>query len=232
MDYTKKYKSLILKYHATSIEREIHEEAYVIARIEFKQEFEKLLKDLGPEAISMVEKKESRLRSAPPRQNMPPPPPPSLESPSSSPDSQKNKRTQKKPTTINTPLKAPTKEKSPEGEDKYKKLFRKLANLLHPDKLISETSAARDRKSEQFKELQSAMNEDKKGPMLIIALELGILPDKIEDSDLQLVQNLVDQEEGKILYMVETFAWKWYNSKTEKEKESWMYKFFQNVTDK
>ena len=232
MDYTKKYKSLILKYHATSIEREIHEEAYVSARAEFKIEFEKLLKDLGPEAINMVVKKETQLRSEPARPNMPPPPPPSLESPSSSIDSEKNERTQKKPTTTSTPLRKSIKEKNPEGEDKYKKLFRKLANLLHPDKLISETPKVRARKSEQFKDLQSAMNEDKKGPMLIIALELGIFPDKIEESDLQLVQKLIDKEEGKILYMVETFAWKWYNSKTVKEKESWMYEFFQIMTDK
>jgi len=229
MNFSKKYESLVLKYQSTSIEREIHEEMFEIAKRDFKVEFEKLLEVLGPEIKGKVEEQELKARrtnasnqmpehhteesqQTPPEANLPPsdellPPLPE--------DSEESPR----PSSI-----------PPQKEDKYKNLFRKLAIMLHPDKLTGEKEKDRTRKTRLFTILQSAMNAGDFGTLLSIALKMDVFPENIGQKDIDLVGDLINKEEDKISFIVASYAWQWYTAKTEKEKEEWMYRFFEIMT--
>jgi len=97
-------------------------------------------------------------------------------------------------------------------EVKMKKLYRDIAKLTHPDKIVSEKLNDLYLKSTKFYK-----NSDITG-IYYICDELGITYE-IDDEDNEMINNKINNLKNRISFMESTLTWRWYHSESEKEKE-------------
>jgi len=97
-------------------------------------------------------------------------------------------------------------------EVKMKKLYRDIAKLTHPDKIVSEKLNDLYLKSTKFYK-----NSDITG-IYYICDELGITYE-IDDKDNEMISNKINNLKSRISFMESTLTWRWYHSDNEKEKE-------------
>ena len=97
-------------------------------------------------------------------------------------------------------------------EVKMKKLYRDIAKLTHPDKIVSEKLNDLYLKSTKFYK-----NSDITG-IYYICDELGITYE-IDDKDNEMISNKINNLKSRISFMESTLTWRWYHSENEKEKE-------------
>ena len=97
-------------------------------------------------------------------------------------------------------------------EVKMKKLYRDIAKLTHPDKIVSEKLNDLYLKSTKFYK-----NSDITG-IYYICDELGITYE-IDDKDNEMISNKINNLKNRITFMESTLTWRWYHSESEKEKE-------------
>ena len=97
-------------------------------------------------------------------------------------------------------------------EVKMKKLYRDIAKLTHPDKIVSEKLNDLYLKSTKFYK-----NSDITG-IYYICDELGITYE-IDDEDNEMITNKINSLKNRISFMESTLTWRWYHSENEKEKE-------------
>jgi hypothetical protein len=97
-------------------------------------------------------------------------------------------------------------------EVKMKKLYRDIAKLTHPDKIVSEKLNDLYLKSTKFYK-----NSDITG-IYYICDELGITYE-IDDEDNEMIINKINSLKNRISFMESTLTWRWYHSENEKEKE-------------
>lgn len=97
-------------------------------------------------------------------------------------------------------------------EVKIKKLYRDIAKLTHPDKIVSEKLNDLYLKSTKFYK-----NSDITG-IYYICDELGITYE-IDDEDNEMIINKINSLKNRISFMESTLTWRWYHSENEKEKE-------------
>jgi hypothetical protein len=97
-------------------------------------------------------------------------------------------------------------------EVKMKKLYRDIAKLTHPDKIVSEKLNDLYLKSTKFYK-----NSDITG-IYYICDELGITYE-IDDKDNEMITNKINNLKNRISFMESTLTWRWYHSDSEKEKE-------------
>lgn len=107
---------------------------------------------------------------------------------------------------------------------KFKKLFRKIVSLTHPDKLKDEDEKTILELRTMYEMAVNASQDGEKGVLIIIAIELGIdvvdFKDEIEEINIAC---------NKIKEQIDEFckrsSYYWYNLKTDKEKDEFMKKF-------
>ena len=97
-------------------------------------------------------------------------------------------------------------------EVKMKKLYRDIAKLTHPDKIVSEKLNDLYLKSTRFYK-----NSDITG-IYYICDELGITYE-IDDEDNEMITNKINSLKNRISFMESTLTWRWFHSESEKEKE-------------
>lgn len=97
-------------------------------------------------------------------------------------------------------------------EVKMRKLYRDIAKLTHPDKIVSEKLNDLYLKSTKFYK-----NSDITG-IYYICDELGITYE-IDEQDNKLIASKIDNLKNRISFMESTLTWRWYHSENEKEKE-------------
>ena len=97
-------------------------------------------------------------------------------------------------------------------EVKMKKLYRDIAKLTHPDKIVSEKLNDLYLKSTKFYK-----NSDITG-IYYICDELGITYE-IDDKDNEMISNKINNLKSRISFMESTLTWRWFHSESEKEKE-------------
>jgi len=97
-------------------------------------------------------------------------------------------------------------------EVKMKKLYRDIAKLTHPDKIVSEKLNDLYLKSTKFYK-----NSDITG-IYYICDELGITYE-IDDKDNEMISNKINNLKNRITFMESTLTWRWFHSESEKEKE-------------
>ena len=229
MNIQKKYESISLKYRAIVLEREIHDVAMNVSIKEFIQSLNKLVESLDQEDRQRYE---NILNPKPREEKQPiiaedndsekvnlaedqslesePPPSPDTESEKSE-DTQHNLHKDEKEKSILEP--------------KYKELYRKLAQILHPDKLLRKTKKEKFEKTEMFKQIQFAISDGDYSVLLKFASMLGIDIEDADASDISFLKNLISIEERKIQNMRESWAWNWYHENSTSKKEEIMLEY-------
>jgi hypothetical protein len=110
-------------------------------------------------------------------------------------------------------------------EPKYKELYRKLAQFLHPDKLIGKTKKEKVEKTEMFKQIQLAISDGDYSVLLKFASMLGIDIEDADAGDISFLKNLISIEERKIQNMRDSWAWNWYHENSTSKKEEIMLEY-------
>lgn len=109
-------------------------------------------------------------------------------------------------------------------EVKIKKLYRDIAKLTHPDKIVSEKLNDLYLKSTKFYK-----NSDITG-IYYICDELGITYE-IDDEDNEMIINKINSLKNRISFMESTLTWRWYHSENEKEKEQILLSYIKMQLD-
>ena len=97
-----------------------------------------------------------------------------------------------------------TKKTSPET----RKIFKKIANKTHPDKLLNKDEDSKEKLTCLYKKAQSAMSEDSLFDTMKLAQELDIEYDMTEDKKL-LLQRELDKINREIVFIKKTLPWQW-----------------------
>jgi len=117
--------------------------------------------------------------------------------------------------------------KSPE----LKKLFRKIAELTHPDKILakgaSEEEAAVGEKI--FKKAKEALDRENWFVLYTIAIELGIEIEKESESYIHWIEQDIENTMKIIEQMSNKTYWHWYIATDNKRKKKALYHYFLQV---
>ena len=97
---------------------------------------------------------------------------------------------------------------SPKCSPETRRIFKKIANKTHPDKLLNEEGEAKEKLLSSYKRAQAAMADDSLFDTMKVAKELGIEYDIDEEKRLLLQQELsaLDSEIGNLK---KTLPWQW-----------------------
>ena len=111
-----------------------------------------------------------------------------------------------------------------------KKLYRKIANETHPDKLVASgfSLGESQRKQEVFKKAKEAYERDNWYTLYSIAIDLGISPGDIDDKHIDWIEEDIKLTMGRISKIGQLFVWVWYTS-TDEVKERVMDQYFRQV---
>jgi hypothetical protein len=121
------------------------------------------------------------------------------------------------------PKSKPKKEKKARKETR--ELFKKIATVTHPDKLIDLPLSEKERKEEKFLEASEAAKEDKILSLHKIAHEVGIELPEISEIEIKLFEDEISIHKQNIENLKKTWMWAWMNSPTEEAKEIIMSKY-------
>lgn len=127
------------------------------------------------------------------------------------PQVQKKKKTQPKKA---KPLRKETRE-----------LFKKIATVTHPDKLIDLPLPEKEKKEEKFLEASDAAKEDKILSLHKIAHEVGLELPEVSEIQIELFEDEISIHKQNIENLKKTWVWAWMNSPTEEAKEIIMSKY-------
>ena len=115
---------------------------------------------------------------------------------------------------------------------KYKKLFRKVVVLIHPDKISDDLS---DEEKLVFKKYyEDVTNSNESGditPILFVAIKLGI---NVSDymSDIDSIINSCDKLESQIKKIQDSSCWHYNHLKSDDERKSFIEKFINYINKK
>ena len=120
------------------------------------------------------------------------------------------------------------KSKDPE----VKKLFKKIASKIHPDKTSSLKGKDKKEKDELFKKAVAAMEEDDLVILADVALELNLDIPIVPEAKIKLTQQKINDIK-KELHMIEsTLVWKWYFSEDEEKKQNTLERLLKILYEK
>tara|TARA_B100000131_G_scaffold310485_1_gene342211 strand:+ start:264 stop:824 length:561 start_codon:yes stop_codon:yes gene_type:complete len=118
----------------------------------------------------------------------------------------------------------PEQEKETKNKD-VKKLYRKIASKIHPDKEMCGDA-------DKFAKAAKAYKEQDIGTLLEIAGEINIELFDLSEEALSLLKNSIISLENEIIKLKGTISWAWYNSSSEEEKDILIEKIVNHHGDK
>ena len=116
---------------------------------------------------------------------------------------------------------------------RYKKIFRQIVSLTHPDKFTNEISEEEKKKLIKiYENTVDNYNEGNYTPLILNAKNLGIeITDDFFD-DLETIKNSIKEKNENIDNIQRTFAWIYYNELKEEEKEDYLKNYYDKYKDK
>jgi len=118
---------------------------------------------------------------------------------------------------------APKKKKSTRKETRD--LFKKIATVTHPDKLIDLPLPEKEKKEEKFMEATEAADEDKILSLHKIANEVGVELPEISEIQIAMFEDEISIHRQKIENLKKTWMWAWMNSPDEEAGDIIMSKY-------
>jgi DnaJ-domain-containing protein 1 len=120
-------------------------------------------------------------------------------------------------------------------EDKQgviKKLYRRIANETHPDKLIAAGAGPLEvnKKTKLFKKAKEAYERDNWYTIYSIATDLGITPGDISEKQIAWIEEDIKLTMGRISSIGRLFVWVWYVAE-EEQREEILKQYFKQVYD-
>ena len=95
-----------------------------------------------------------------------------------------------------------------------KKLYRKIAELTHPDKIGNNTL------SEVFSRASEAYSDNDIALLVEIALKLNIEIENISEESLSLIEKKITDIKEDLFHKTKTLSWAWSQTKSEEEKRT------------
>jgi len=112
---------------------------------------------------------------------------------------------------------SPKPKKTPRKETR--ELFKKIATVTHPDKILELPPAEKEKKEEKFKEATIAAEEDKILSLHKIANEVGVEVPEMSETQLALFEEEIHTHKQKIENIQRTWMWAWLNSPDDDSKD-------------
>lgn len=106
-----------------------------------------------------------------------------------------------------------------------KELFKKIATVTHPDKLLDLPLKEREDKEKKFLEASQAAEEDKILSLHRIAKEVGIEMPEVSPIQIALFEEQISSHKKEIENMKQTWMWVWLNSPDDESKDLIMEKY-------
>lgn len=110
---------------------------------------------------------------------------------------------------------------------RYKKMFRQIVSLTHPDKLKKDISE--EEKKDLIAIYENTVDNYNDGnytPLLLNAKKLDIEIGEEFFGDLKTIKNSIDEKNKNISNLQKTFAWIYYNDIEEDEKEDFLKDYY------
>tara|TARA_A100001011_G_C14294545_1_gene837824 strand:- start:180 stop:830 length:651 start_codon:yes stop_codon:yes gene_type:complete len=115
-------------------------------------------------------------------------------------------------------------------DDDIKKVYKKIAVKIHPDKNINKDEKIKTKYKELYNDLQNAVKSSNYLKIIKIANELNIdIPELNEDIILK-IQNILSEMKTNIDSYKNKYPWIWFNS-TDEEKEIHIKEFLETNKD-
>ena len=136
------------------------------------------------------------------------------------------------------PEKEENRKESPEQEIKkhealsvdpeVKKLFRRIALKIHPDKLETlDEGFEKNRKNELYSRAIKAMEENDLIVLADIALEIDIDPPEISEQKLKEAENKIIAIKKELAHIESTIVWQWFFCSNKTQKDTILKKLFE-----
>ena len=111
--------------------------------------------------------------------------------------------------------------KKPRAKTKeMKDLFKKIATVTHPDKILELPLSEKIQKEKKFLEASEAAEEGRALSLHKIAKEVGIEIPEVSEIQLQVFEEEISNHREEIDRIKKTWLWIWKNAPTEEEKDS------------
>jgi len=111
----------------------------------------------------------------------------------------------------------------------FQRIFRGIANKIHPDKFSNmEQTPDVLKKQDMFKRASEALDNEKWGQLLEIAEELDIHPQKYEKVN-ELLREEISDVNKKIVAKQKSFGWHMAEAETEEEKDKVIISFLKTL---
>ena len=107
---------------------------------------------------------------------------------------------------------------------KFKKLFRKIVSLTHPDKLKDKGEKTIIERRTLYETAVNASKIGERGVLIIIAIELDIDVEEFKD-DIEEINIACNNIKEQIDGFCKRSSYYWYNLKSDKEKDEFIKKF-------
>jgi hypothetical protein len=114
--------------------------------------------------------------------------------------------------------------KTPQKKE-TRELFKKIATVTHPDKLLGLSLDEREAREKKFLEASEAASEDKILSLHKIACEVGVELPEISPIQLALFEEQIASHREEVEGMKKTWMWVWINSPDEASKDLIMQKY-------
>lgn len=140
------------------------------------------------------------------------------------------KKEEKKSNTKENKIEETQKKEPPK---KYKKLFRKIVSMSHPDKLKEDISEEQSLEFKQiYDESVDGYQNDNYGLLLLNAIKLGIDIEDDFENEIKNVVSTIEKKKDNIESIKNTFAWIYYNDIEEEEKYDFIENYYKKFKNK
>jgi len=120
---------------------------------------------------------------------------------------------------------SPIRKKKKASRKETKELFKKIATVTHPDKLLDLPLPEKEQKEKKFLEATEAAEEDKILSLHKIAKEVGVELPEISEIQIALFEDEIFIHKQNIENLKKTWMWMWMNSPDEETKDMIMSRY-------
>jgi hypothetical protein len=117
-------------------------------------------------------------------------------------------------------------EKKKEDDNIFKRIYREIVKMTHPDKIKNLSSEEKKIRINYYVEATKYYDERNFAELLFIAFSLHITFD-LDESNLYMLRDMLTEYKKQSEYIESTFTWKWYHS-TDDNRQILLTKFIEN----